>query len=51
MANIKSTEDAKKAIIDKIAAKLACRTPNALYAVRHSNHGSAHASHGSRGFH
>lgn len=47
MANIKSTEDAKKAILDKIAAKLA-KAPQNTICANHSAHHSVHSSHGNR---
>ena len=47
MNNIKSTEEAKKAILDKIAAKLTKESKNIICA-NHSAHHSVHTSHGSR---
>ena len=48
MNNIQSTEEAKKEILKKIAKKLTMDSKNVVNALRHSNHGSAHASHGAR---
>ena len=50
MSNIKSTENAKKAILDKIAEKLAKETKETIRA-NHSAHYSTHSSHGSRNIH
>lgn len=51
MNNIKSTEEAKKAILDKIAAKLADEAKENVRAANHSAHYSTHSSHGSRNIH
>ena len=48
MADIKSSEEVKKAILEKIAAKLALNTKNTVSAVRHAAHLSTHGSHGNR---
>ncbi len=49
MNNIKSTEEAKKAILDKIAAKLADEAKENVRAVNHGAHSSMHCSHGNHG--
>ena len=48
MNNIKSTEEAKKAILDKIAAKLAEERNETECAANHAAHMSCHTSHGNR---
>ena len=47
MNNLKSAEEAKKAILERIAAKLSEGTKNHVGA-NHSAHGSCHSSHGNR---
>ncbi len=44
MSNIKSTEEAKKAILERIAAKISAQKTEIHGAIRHS----AHLSHGNR---
>ncbi len=48
MNNIKSTEEAKKIILNKIVEKLSKDTQESVRAVNHAAHSSMHASHGSR---
>lgn len=48
MNSIKSTEDAKKEILNKIAEKITTNSKNVVSAVRHAAHLSTHGSHGNR---